>query len=142
VLFAVYNAVAAGYAFLLPGLVARFGGGRVHAANLVLGALGLASVGLLDDSRYLVASMVGIGVAWASILTLPYALLCEAIPYSKFGTYMGIFNFFIVLPQLAVAALAGPLVRVAFPTDPSGILAVGGACLLAGAVLSWRKVQR
>jgi maltose/moltooligosaccharide transporter len=142
VLFAVYNAVAAAYAFVLPRIVARFGGERVHAFNLVLGAAGLASYCVLTGSDALLVSMVGIGIAWASILTMPYALLCEAIPYSKFGTYMGIFNFFIVLPQIVVAMLAGPVVKAAFPVDPSGIMYVGGASLLVAAALAWRRVGR
>jgi maltose/moltooligosaccharide transporter len=142
VMFSVYNAVAAAYAFVLPKLVARFGGERVHATNLAIGALGLASYCLFTHPNALLASMVAVGIAWASILTIPYALLCEAIPYSKFGTYMGIFNFFIVLPQIAVAAFAGPLVKAAFPVDPSGIMWIGGGALALGAVLAWRKVSR
>lgn len=141
VLFAVYNAVAAVYAFLLPRLVARFGGERVHAANLAVGAAALASYCVFDDPHALLVTMVGIGIAWASILTMPYALLCETIHYSKFGTYMGVFNFFIVLPQLFVAAAAGPLVRAAFTPDPSGIMAVAGGVMLLGAVLATRKVK-
>lgn len=140
VLFAIYNAVAATYAFLLPKLAARFGGERVHAANLAIGALALASYCVFDEPRALILTMVGIGIAWASILTMPYALLCETIHYSKFGTYMGVFNFFIVLPQLFVAAAAGPLVRAAFTPDPSGIMAVAGGLMLVGAALAWRRV--
>jgi maltose/moltooligosaccharide transporter len=142
VLFAVYNAVAAAYAFALPRIVARFGGERLHAFNLVLGGLGLASYAVFREPGLLVVSMVGIGVAWASILTMPYALLCETIPYSKFGTYMGIFNFFIVLPQIFVAMLAGPVVKAAFPVDPTGMMYVGGASFLVAAALAWRRVHR
>lgn len=142
VMFSVYNAVAAAYAFVLPTLVGRFGGDRVHATNLAIGAFGLASYCLFSAPGMLIVSMVAVGVAWASILTMPYALLCEAIPFSKFGTYMGVFNFFIVLPQIAVASLAGPLVKAAFPGDPSGIMWIGGALLLLGAALAWRRVSR
>jgi maltose/moltooligosaccharide transporter len=142
VLFAIYNAVAAAYAFVLPKIVARFGGERVHAFNLVLGALGLASYAVFREPGMLTVSMLGIGVAWASILTMPYALLCETIPYSKFGTYMGIFNFFIVLPQIVVAMLAGPVVKAAFPGDPTGMMYVGGASFLVAAVLAWRRASR
>jgi maltose/moltooligosaccharide transporter len=141
VLFAAYNGVAALYAFLLPPLAARFGRERVHAANLLAGAAGFAGFVLTRDPRLLLLSMVGIGMAWASVLTMPYALLCGAIPYRKLGVYMGIFNFFIVLPQLVVAGVMGAVVRVAFPGDPAGVMALAGGSLVLAAVLAWRRVR-
>lgn len=140
VLFAAYNAVSALYAFVLPRLAARFGQDRIHALSLIAGALGFAAFWLLPDPRMLVLAMVGVGIAWASILTMPYTILCGAIPYRKFGTYMGLFNFFIVLPQLFVSGTAGFLVRHAFPGDPAGIMLVGAASLIIAAALSWRRV--
>jgi maltose/moltooligosaccharide transporter len=140
-LFAVYNGVAAVYAFLLAPLAARFGRERLHAGNLVAGAAGLAGFCLTRDPELLYASMVGIGMAWASVLTMPYALLCGALPYRKLGVYMGIFNFFIVLPQLVVAGVMGAVVRAAFPGDPAGVMAVAGASLVVAATLAWRRIR-
>ena len=141
VLFATYNAVAAAYAFVLPALARRIGRERLHALNLLAGAAGLASVMLTHDPQLLLLSMVGVGIAWASILTMPYAMLCGAIPYAKFGTYMGIFNFFVVLPQLVVAGVMGWIVRALFPADPSGVMLIGGLSLAVSAAISWRKVR-
>jgi maltose/moltooligosaccharide transporter len=71
---------------------------------------------------------------------MPYAVLCGAIPYRKFGIYMGLFNFFIVLPQLVISGVMGTVVRLAFPGDPAGVMAIGGGLLAIAAVLSWRRV--
>jgi maltose/moltooligosaccharide transporter len=139
-LLAAYNAVATLYAFVLPRLAARFGRERAHAANLIAGALGFAGFCLTREPKVLLVAMLGIGIAWASILTMPYAVLCGAIPYRKFGIYMGLFNFFIVLPQLVVSGLMGTVVRLAFPGDPAGVMAIGGGLLAIAAVLSWRRV--
>lgn len=139
VLFAAYNGVAAAYAFLIPALARRLGRERLHALNLLAGAAGLASLSWVTDPHWLFASMVGIGIAWASILTLPYALLCGSVPYAKFGLYMGVFNFFIVLPQLVVSGLMGPLVRGAFSANPAGVMMVAGLSLATGAALAWRR---
>jgi maltose/moltooligosaccharide transporter len=141
VLLMIYNGVAAAYAFVLPWLARRLGRGRTHALNLVIGGLGLAGFWMTRDHRLLILAMVGIGIGWASILTMPYAILCEAIPFGKFGAYMGLFNFFIVLPQLVVAGTTGALVRHFFPGDPAGIMFVGGACLWVAAYISWRRLD-
>jgi maltose/moltooligosaccharide transporter len=140
-LFAVYNGVAAVYAFLLAPLAARFGRERVHAANLVAGAAGFAGFCLTRDPVVLYAAMVGVGMAWASVLTMPYALLCGALPYRKLGVYMRIFNFFIVLPQLVVAGVMGTIVRVAFPGDPAGVMAIAATAHVVAAALAWRRVR-
>ena len=139
VLFAVYNGVAAVYAFLLPALAGRFGRERVHAANLIAGAAGFAALWVIRDPQSLPVAMVGIGMAWASVLTMPYALLCGALPYRKLGVYMGIFNFFIVLPQLVIAGVMGTIVRIALPGDPAGVMVIAGTSLLLAAALSWRR---
>jgi maltose/moltooligosaccharide transporter len=140
VMFAVYNGVAAGYAFLLPPLAARFGRERVHAANLAAGAAGFLGFVMTRNPQLLVLAMVGIGMAWASVLTMPYALLCGAIPYRKLGVYMGIFNFFIVLPQLVVAGVMGFVVHLAFPGDPAGVMTIAAGSFLIAAALSWRRI--
>ena len=140
VLFATYNGVAAVHAFLLASLARRFGRERLHALNLVAGAAGFAGFLLTRNPQLLVLSMVGIGMAWASVLAMPYALLCGAIPYQKLGTYMGIFNFFIVLPQIVVSLVMGSIVQVAFPGDPVGVMAIAAGSFLIAAAVSWRRV--
>lgn len=99
VLFAVYNGVGALSAFALPALAARIGRRQAHALALTLGALGLASFMLIRDPQMLWAPMIGVGIAWASILSAPYSILSGAAPAAKMGVYMGIFNIFIVTPS-------------------------------------------
>ena len=136
VLFAVYNGVAAIYAFLLPPLVKRMGAARLHAVNLVAGAAGLASVMVVRDPDMLVFSMIGIGMAWASILTLPYAMLSRSIPQAKLGVYMGLFNIFIVLPQLMVSTIMGSLSRALYPGAPIVSFAIGAVCMAGAAMMA------
>jgi len=141
ILFAVYNGTAALYAFALPSLARRLGKGRLHALNLAAGALGFAGFLMTRDSGLLLIPMVGIGIAWASVLAMPYALLCGAIPYQKLGTYMGIFNFFIVLPQIVVSLAMGWIVHLAFPADPAGVMAIAAVSFLIAASLAWGQVD-
>ena len=138
VLFAVYNGVAALAALLLAPLVAALGRRGAHAFCLTLGGLGLASFVVIDDPRWLIASMVGVGFAWASILALPYAMLAGSLPSSKMGVYMGIFNAFIVIPQILAAGAPSVLVHHLF--DGAAIYAVftGGVCLLLAGLASLR----
>ncbi|MDP4223399.1 MAG: MFS transporter, partial [Bacteroidota bacterium] len=104
VLFAVYNGFAAVVAFLLP-VIARYTNRRItHAISLTAGGLGLISIILFKSPNLLILSMLGIGLAWASILAMPYAILTGSLPAAKMGTYMGIFNFFIVIPQIMAAS--------------------------------------
>jgi maltose/moltooligosaccharide transporter len=133
VLFAAYNGFAALAALFIPGLAARLGRRRAHLVGLWCGALGLLSIRFIDDPRWLLLSMVGVGVAWASILSLPYAMLSQAVPAQKMGIYMGIFNFFIVIPQILAASVLGIFVRVLFHGASIDALALGGALMfLAG----------
>ncbi len=136
VLFSVYNGVAALAAFLLPTLAARIGRRQAHAAALVAGGVGLLSFHLFKTPGLLILSMVGVGVAWSSILAAPYSILSGAAPPQKMGVYMGIFNIFIVLPQLLAASALGLLVRRLFGGDPSLALAAGGVSLVLGAAFS------
>jgi maltose/moltooligosaccharide transporter len=137
VLFAVQNGVAAIYAFLIAGLAHRFGTRRMHMLNLLAGAAGFVGLVLVQDKYLMILPMIGLGMAWGSILCLPYALLADALPARKLGIYMGIFNFFIVLPQILVGAGAGPVLR-----SVEGTLAplVGGVAhlglLAAGVVMA------
>ena len=114
VCFAVYNGIAAIIAFLLP-LLARWTSRKMtHLICLVAGGIGLISIFFISSPNLLLVSMIGIGIAWASILSMPYAILTGALPASKMGYYMGIFNFFIVIPQLVAAALLGFLLTQFF----------------------------
>ncbi|NJD32284.1 MAG: SLC45 family MFS transporter [Gammaproteobacteria bacterium] len=133
VLFAAYNGFAALAAIFIPRLAAKVGRRRAHLVGLWCGALGLVSIRFIDDPKLLLLSMVGIGVAWASILSLPYAMLSQAVPPRKMGIYMGIFNFFIVIPQILAATVLGMCVRGLFGGQSLGALALGGALMfLAG----------
>jgi maltose/moltooligosaccharide transporter len=123
VLFAGYNGVAALVALLLPALVARIGLRASHALCLAMGALGFVGFVMIDDPALLWMPIVGIGVAWASILSAPYAMLSSAVPPHKMGVYMGIHNLFLVLPQLIAAVVLGPVVGRLFKGE--AILALG-----------------
>jgi maltose/moltooligosaccharide transporter len=136
--FGVYNGVAALVAFALP-VLARMTNRKVtHAICLVLGALGLLSIFLIAEPRYLLASFVGVGIAWASILAMPYAILTGSLPPSKMGYYMGVFNFFIVIPQITAAAVLGFFVGRFFGGEAIYALLIGGASLLVAAALTLR----
>lgn len=130
VLFAAYNGFAALAAFLIPMLANRFGRRLAHLVCMVMGGAGLASFAVISDPTWLLLSMVGVGIAWAAILSLPYAILSTALPAAKMGVYMGIFNFFIVIPQLLAAGVLGFIVREAFNGDAVYALALGGACIV------------
>ncbi|HUA79075.1 MAG TPA: MFS transporter [Dyella sp.] len=130
VLFAAYNGFAAVAALVIPLMVRRWGLRVSHLINLWLGGAGLVSFLLIRDPDWLLLPMVGVGFAWASILSLPYALLSDNLPAEKMGVYMGIFNFFIVIPQLLAASVLGFLLRVFFHGQPIYALVLGGASLL------------
>ncbi|HSR64231.1 MAG TPA: MFS transporter [Xanthomonadaceae bacterium] len=130
VLFAAYNGFAALAAVVIPWMVRRWGLRASHLVNVVLGGAGLLSFALVRDPHWLLLSMVGVGFAWASILSLPYALLSDSLPAGKMGIYMGIFNFFIVIPQLVAASLLGFLLKVFFGGQPLYALVIGGASLV------------
>ncbi len=130
VLFAAYNGFAALAALAIPPLARRLGLRLSHLVNLWLGAAGMLSFLVISDPNWLLLAMLGIGFAWASILSLPYALLADHLPAAKMGTYMGIFNFFIVIPQLAAASLLGWMIKTFFAGAPIAALAIGGTSLL------------
>jgi len=130
VLFAAYNGFAALAAVVIPVMVRRWGLRASHLVNVVLGGLGLLSFAVIRDPQWLLLSMVGVGFAWASILSLPYALLSDSLPAAKMGIYMGIFNFFIVIPQLVAASLLGFLLKAFFGGHPLYALVIGGVSLI------------
>ena len=128
VMFAVQNGIAAIYAFIIAAIARKVGTRRLHAFNLLMGALGFVGYLVFGSQMSLLLPMVGLGMAWGSILALPYAILADALPARKMGIYMGIFNFFIVLPQILVGGTMSPILRT---LEGSLAPAVGGAPLLA-----------
>ena len=133
VLFSVYNGFAAVVAFGLPFLAKWTSRKMAHAIALVCGGVGLASFYIVKDPHILIISMLGVGVAWASILSMPYAILTGSLPAQKMGTYMGIFNFFIVIPQILAASILGFFTKVVFEGHAIYALILGGVSLLIAA---------
>lgn len=133
VMFGVYNGVAALVAFGLAPLAKKISRKMVHALSLTLGGLGLISIYFFSDPMMLIISMIGVGIAWASILAMPYAILAGSLPSDKMGLYMGIFNFFIVLPQLLAATILGFVTRSYFGGEAVYALILGGAVMIIAA---------
>jgi maltose/moltooligosaccharide transporter len=134
--FAVYNGFAALIAFALP-VFAKWTNRKVtHAVALICGSLGLISVYFLPGPNWILLSMLGVGIAWASILSMPYAILSGALPAKKMGLYMGIFNFFIVLPQMLAATILGLLVTHVFGGQTVLALVLGGVTWVVAAILT------
>lgn len=138
VLFGAYNGFAAIAAIIIPILVRMTNLRVAHLINLVLGGAGLASFLVIKDPQWLILSMVGVGFAWASILSVPYALLANALPNNKMGIYMGIFNFFITLPQILAASILGFMVSVIFDNQPIYALLIGGISMVIAGLLVLR----
>ena len=141
VLFAAYNGFAALAAVVIPWLARALGLRLGHLVNLWLGALALLSFQWISDPDWLLLPMVGIGFAWASILSLPYALLSDALPARKMGVYMGIFNFFIVIPQLVAVGTLGFLLEAVFGGEPMRMLALGGASFIIAGLCMLRVAE-
>ena len=140
VMFAFYNGVAALAAFLLPVLAKRIGNARTHALCLLGGGVGFLLLLVLRDHWLLLLPMVFVGIAWASILAMPYVILTRVLPPHKFGIYIGVFNVFIVVPQLMVATIMGGVIRSFFPTEPKWTMLVG-AIVMAAAALAMLRVR-
>ncbi|MDC8016132.1 MFS transporter [Tahibacter soli] len=138
VLFAAYNGFAALAAIGFPWMTRRIGLRSAHAINLALGGAGLLSFLVVRDPHWLLLSMVGVGFAWASILSLPYALLSDSVPARKMGVYMGVFNLFVVIPQLVAASVLGFLLKTFFGNAPIDALAIGGVSLAIAALFTLR----
>lgn len=138
VLFAAYNGFAALAAIVIPWMVRQFGLRLSHLFNSVLGGLGLLSIFFIRDPQWLLLSMLGVGFAWASILSIPYALLSDSLPARKMGVFMGIFNFFIVIPQLVAASILGFLLKQLFGNQPIWALVIGGASMIIAGLLVLR----
>jgi maltose/moltooligosaccharide transporter len=134
VLFGIYNGVAALAAFAIPVLARKTGRRGAHAINLALGGLGLIGIFLIRDPALLWLPMIGVGFAWASILSMPYAILSGAVPGRKMGVYMGIFNIFIVMPQLLAATILGLILKHLFADEAVWALVIGGVSFFLAAV--------
>ncbi len=140
-LFAIQNAVAAvGALLILPWLAKRIGKVKTHMTCLLAGSAGFASFLFVRDPSLLILSEIGLGIAWASILAMPYAILASALPQSKLGIYMGLFNVFIVVPQLLVATVMGSILKAFFPTEPIWTMAFA-AVVMSMAALAMLRVQ-
>lgn len=135
--FAFYSITCFAVAFALPRVAAATSRTTTHALALLCGAAGLLSVPLIHDKYVLLLTMVGVGIAWASILSMPFAILAGALPAHRMGVYMGVFNFFIVIPEILAALAFGPLIRTLFGADnPNASLymvMIGGVSLLVAA---------
>lgn len=139
VLFTAYNGVAAVAALtLLPVLARRIGRVRTHVAALLCGAAGYASFFFIEDPRLLLGSEVGVGIAWASILAMPYAILASSLPQRKLGIYMGLFNIFVVVPQLLVATVMGSIMKRWFPDEPIWTMAFAAGVMVFAALAMLR----
>lgn len=136
--FAIYSIVCFLIAFLLPKLAKATSRKIVHGGALVLGGLSLLSVYFIHDPVMLQAAMIGVGIAWASVLSMPYAILAGAVAPERTGVFMGVFNFFIVIPEIIAAVSFQPLVKYVFHNDPMYVVMMGGASMLIAALLVMR----
>jgi maltose/moltooligosaccharide transporter len=133
-MFAIYNAVSAIFALALPRIANYFGRKKTHAISLMCGGLGLISIYFVPNQYWLILSFVLIGFAWASILSMPYAILAGSIPAKKMGIYMGIFNFFIVIPQIINGIIGGPIVKYFYNSEAIYALVIAGIVMIIGAL--------
>lgn len=138
ILFAAYNGFAALAALVIPIIANRYNRKVAHMVSLSLGGVGLISFVFINNPIWLLVSMVGVGFAWASIVSMPYAILSCTLPAKKMGVYMGIFNFFIVIPQILAASVLGLLVRELFAGEAIYALVCGGAFMLMAALATLR----
>ncbi len=134
--FAGYNAICFIFSFVLLWGTKYTGPKMMHVLCLAVGALGLASVPLMSDKHQLLISMTAVGVAWASILSMPYAMLAPALPKEKIGVMMGMFNLFIVLPQIIASRLLGFVLKSFLHSEPMNALVLGGASMGLAALLT------
>ena len=132
--FAAYNVVCFIVAFLLPSLAKNTSRKTVHMIALVCGGIGLISVYFIASKWLLFASMAGVGIAWASILSMPYVMLSTAVPPARMGVYMGVFNLFIVIPQIVMSLIVPRIFNSVLGGDPRNVVVLGGISLLVAAV--------
>jgi maltose/moltooligosaccharide transporter len=135
VLFGIYSGFSAIVAFLLPVLAKATSRKMTHAICLTIGGISLISISFIHSPVMLILPMLGIGLAWASILSMPYAILTGSLPHNKMGIYMGIFNFFIVIPQILAASILGSMVKHLFHGQTMNALVTGGISMLLAALM-------
>lgn len=135
VLFGIYNGSAALIAFLLPVLAKSTSRKITHSICLAIGGISLMSFNFISSPWILILPMVGIGIAWASILSMPYAMLTGALPQNKMGVYMGIFNFFITIPQILAASILGSMVKHLFNGNTMNALITGGVSMMIASLM-------
>ena len=133
ILFGVYNFVAMLFALFLIPISNKLGRKTTHAIALTIGAISLISIGFITNKNLLILPMVGVGIAWASILAMPYAMLAPNLPQNKMGVYMGIFNFFITIPQIVNALFSGLILKYCFASNSVWMLVLSGCFLIFGA---------
>ena len=131
--FAVYNVVCFVVAFLLPSLAKETSRKTVHTIALLCGGIGLIAVNFISNKYLLFGSMAGVGIAWASILSMPYVMLSTAVPPSRMGVYMGVFNLFIVIPQIVMSLIVPNIFNNLLGGDPRNVVVLGGISLLVAA---------
>jgi maltose/moltooligosaccharide transporter len=134
VLFGIYNGISAIYALLLPKIAKATSRKIAHAFSLTMGGLGLISIWFITDPNWLILSMIGIGLAWGSILSMPYAILSSSIPAKKMGVYMGIFNFFITFPQIVSSLIGSIIVKHLFNAHSVYAIIMAGVFMLLAAI--------
>lgn len=135
-IFGIYNLVSAVYAFTLPSIAAKIGRKYTHAISLLAGGIGLISIFFITSPSMLIYPMIGVGIAWASILAMPYAMLAGSIPAAKMGIYMGIFNFFITIPQIFNGVIGGPILKHFYGGHAIYALVTAGVFMIIGAIAS------
>ncbi len=134
IIFGAYNAISAVYAIFLPSIAKKFGRKSTHAFSLICGGVGLISMFFAKSPEGLLFSMIGVGIAWASILAMPYAILAGSIPAGKMGVYMGIFNFFITFPQIINGILGGPIVHAIYNDNAIYAIIMSGVFMFCAAI--------
>jgi len=138
---AFYNVVTFAFAFILPAIADKLGRKTTHSLCLLFGALGLISVGWVKDPKMLYLSMTGVGIAWTSILSMPYALISGSLPRNKIGIYMGIFNFFIVLPEIIASLGFGSIMKNLLHNDRLFAVQIGGGMFIIAAVICYLFIK-
>ncbi|WMW79752.1 MFS transporter [Undibacterium cyanobacteriorum] len=136
IMFAMYGGVSAIAAFILPWLAKFTSRKLVHLICLVIGGISLISIFFISSKQMLLLSMVGVGIAWASVLTMPYAILAGSLPANKMGYYMGLFNFFVVIPQIIAGVVLGQILKLYFANQSGKVLVLGGACMVLAGLLT------
>jgi len=137
ILFGIYNGVSAIFALLIPMIATKIGKSRTHMLSLIMGGFGLILMYFMPDKNAMILPMIFIGVAWASILAMPYSMLSGVIPADKMGVFMGIFNFFITLPQIVSALFSGPIVKHLFGGNAAYALMLGGGLMILAGILNF-----